>query len=370
MLTGKKRMLNAYKGIADDRAPVAPEFWNYYPAKVLGVSMIEFEREIPFWKALKTVFEMYECEGFAAAFPNIWNENLDIKRKIDGYRETTTFNYKGNRFESWKMYDKVEPCWVTRHLSEDIRDFPLVLEMLLDMDNEFDYESLENDYIGAGESFLLELWCGVPFFDFIAENMGFQNAVYYFQDEDEAVLYRYRERYIEYQKRMVRKMVQHTSFESFMIGCSYSCNSLIGTTMWRKWDKPYLKEICEEVHKYGKLLHVHFHGKSLNTVSDFAELKLDCVCPFEKPPGGDIQGMEGLRRVRNLLNDQVTMNGNVHTVETLIRGTTEDVRKEVRMIKKAFEGSSRYIIGTGDQVGRETPKENIIAMIDEAKILS
>jgi len=58
------------------------------------------------------------------------------------------------------------------------------------------------------------------------------------------------------------------------------------------------------------------------------------------------------------------MNGNVHTVETLIRGTPADVRREVREIREAFCGNPRVIIGTGDQVGRETPEENLIAMIE------
>ena len=61
------------------------------------------------------------------------------------------------------------------------------------------------------------------------------------------------------------------------------------------------------------------------------------------------------------------MNGNVHTVETLIRGDENEVRREVREILEAFRGNPRVIVGTGDQVGRETPKENLFAMIDEAK---
>jgi uroporphyrinogen-III decarboxylase len=69
--------------------------------------------------------------------------------------------------------------------------------------------------------------------------------------------------------------------------------------------------------------------------------------------------------VHRRLDDRVTMNGNVHTVETLIRGKPSDVRREVRQIKEAFRGSARLIIGTGDQVGRETPDENIHAMIEE-----
>jgi uroporphyrinogen-III decarboxylase len=105
----------------------------------------------------------------------------------------------------------------------------------------------------------------------------------------------------------------------------------------------------------------------METLADFREIGVDCVCPFERPPGGDVAGIEGLRDVRYVLGDAVTFNGNVHTVQTLIRGTPEDVRREVREIKEAFAGSARCIIGTGDQVGRETPDENIAAMVEEAQ---
>jgi len=64
------------------------------------------------------------------------------------------------------------------------------------------------------------------------------------------------------------------------------------------------------------------------------------------------------------------MNGNVHTVETLIRGRPADVRREVGEILEAFAGNPRVIVGTGDQVGYETPEENLHAMIDEAQRLS
>lgn len=80
-----------------------------------------------------------------------------------------------------------------------------------------------------------------------------------------------------------------------------------------------------------------------------------------------MDGLAGLQEVRRQLQDKVTMNGNVHTVETLIRGIPKDVIREVQEIKEAFKGSQRLIIGTGDQVGRETPIENIDAMIEEAK---
>jgi uroporphyrinogen-III decarboxylase len=54
-------------------------------------------------------------------------------------------------------------------------------------------------------------------------------------------------------------------------------------------------------------------------------------------------------------------------VETLIRGTPDDVRREVREVLEAFGGSARVIVGTGDQVGRETPEENLRAMVEAVR---
>ncbi len=65
--TGKERMLNAYRGIFSDRIAIAPEFWYYYPAKLLGVDMIEFQREVPFHTALKTTFARFGCVNCAGS---------------------------------------------------------------------------------------------------------------------------------------------------------------------------------------------------------------------------------------------------------------------------------------------------------------
>ncbi|HHW48847.1 MAG TPA: hypothetical protein GXX14_09555 [Clostridiaceae bacterium] len=372
MYTPKQRMLNAYRGIFSDRYPVAPEFWYYYPAKVLGVTMIEFERELPFWKSLQTVFKKYGTEGWGAVFPKVENEDIEKSVKLEkispgSYRETVKINYSGKQFISTKIYDENEPSWVEKYPVEDVSRLYDYIDMLLSEKNIFDFSDMDDAYNKVGEDYLLEVWMGTPFFDFIAEIMGFEKTVFYFMSEDEDRLASLRERYIEYQKRFIRKVCENTCYESFVIGCSYSCNSLIGPAMWRKWDKPYIKAMADELHALGKLLHVHFHGKCIETVSDFAQIGIDCVCPFERGPGGDVNGLQGLLEVRRLLNGKVTMNGNVHTVETLIRGGEQDVRREVQEIKEAFKGSARLIIGTGDQVGRETPEENILAMIDEAR---
>ena len=45
----------------------------------------------------------------------------------------------------------------------------------------------------------------------------------------------------------------------------------------------------------------------------------------------------------------------------------DDARREVGEILEAFRGNPRVIIGTGDQVGHDTPEANLLAMIETGK---
>ena len=370
--TPKQRMLNAYRGDFSDRYPVAPEFWYFFPAKVMGVDMIEFQREIPLWKALQVTFKEYETEGWGATFPAARNPHISGTSSWEEIsesrcRQTSETIVGGKTYRSVQLFDREQPAWGVEHPVKDETDVIPFTEAKLSPDITYDFTAANEAHASVGEDYLLELWLGVPFFDFVSGGMGFEKTAMYFAMEEPLVLERLRERYIESQLELVKLSCENTPFEAFCIGCSASNNSLLGPRMWRQWDKPHIKAVADEVHRRGRLLHVHFHGKCFETVADFAELGIDCVCPFERPPGGDVVGLEGLKEVRRLLEGKVAMNGNVHTVETLIRGTPEKVRAEVREIKEAFDGEPRMIIGTGDQVGAETPEENIRAMIEEAK---
>ena len=379
-LTPKERMLRAYRGEWWDTAPVAPELWYYYPAKMLGVDMIEFEREVPFHRALESAFTAFGCEGWGAVFAGVPNDRAaatTVERWIDAdtLEAVRTVTVRGRELTSRQRYSRTEPSWV---IERPVKRLETDLIPWAEAAMGGDVGAVDTGRIAAawdevGESYLLEGWLGVPFFDFYggAREGGFEQAAVEFLDpEMETTLLALRDRYTEYLVSLARVLCERTPLESLCIGCSWSCNSLEGPDLWRKWDKQVIAAAAREVHGHGKLLHIHFHGRSIETAADFAETGVDCVCPFERPPGGDVAGIEGLRTVRRLMGDRVTMNGNVHTVETLIRGTPDDVRREVGEIVEAFAGTPRFIIGTGDQVGRETPEENLYAMIEEGRRLT
>jgi len=371
----KQRMLNAYRGLPNDRPAVAPEFWYYYPAKVLGVDMMQFAREVPFHLALKTTFEKFGCEGWGIVGLNVpcpdttWSSSEHWQDDDTLLIESQVKTPHGTLRTS-SCQPRHEPQWAVerpiKSLQTDLRAWEH-LQFAGDV-SAVDTTKLNRALREVGESYLLEAYLGVPFFDFYgsAREGGFEQAVMDLLENPE-LFADLQARYVQRQVSLVQAICPKSPVESFFIGCSWSCNSLLGPVLWRQWDKPVLAAVAAEVHRQGRLLHVHFHGKCMDSVAELAEIGVDCVCPFERPPGGDVEGLEGLQRVRRLLDGRTTMNGNVHTVQTLIRGGPDDVRREVHEIMTAFEGCPRLIVGTGDQVGGETPEENLHAMIEGVK---
>lgn len=369
--TPKQRMLNAYRGVWSDRYPVAPEFWYYYPAKVLGVDMVTFERQSLLIRGLKATFAKYGTEGWGAYYS--WPRHPEahtqetFQQEADGrFLLTHTCRFRNHTFTAQRSFDRHEPSWSVRYpVQQPGSELGVYLDMQMPETLAVDVRPASEAYREVGDAYLLEFMIGSPFFDFVAGPMGFEAGIAFFMaDENQALLQRYQQRYIEFLGAYIAQVCPRLPYEAYFMGCTWSCNSLIGPHLWRRWEKPVLRAVADTLHRHGKLLHIHLHGKCMETASDLAELGIDCVCPFERPPGGDVTDLPLLRRQ---LADRVTMNGNVHTVETLIRGTPADVRREVREILAAYRGSPRLIVGTGDQVGLETPEENIDAMVDEVR---
>ncbi len=370
VMSPKERMLTAYRGGKLDRYPVAPEFWYYYPAKLLRIDLVTLEREVRFWEALKETFKYFDCEGWGIIEPNYFSSEIDIKErfvKIDAerYELRRSIITKYGDLSSRTLFFKNDPSWVLERPIKGLDDWRAYKLFSMPSIESADYTEVEKAISEVGDIYLLEVSLGVPFFDYIAgaREGGPAHTIIDLIDNEEF----FRALWEEYNEWMCRKtedICRKTSAESLFLGCSWSCNSVEGPKLWRRWDKPLIENLAKIVHRYKKLLHIHFHGKCMETLQDFVETGIDCVCPFERPPGGDVID---LRDVRSKIGGKVTMNGNVHTVETLIRGSIKDVGKEVLEIIEAFRGESRLIVGTGDQVGKETPEENIWCMIETVK---
>jgi len=134
--------------------------------------------------------------------------------------------------------------------------------------------------------------------------------------------------------------------------------------IFRQLAFPAVKRGIELVTEAGFFTHVHSCGPERELVKVFAEeTDLTVIDPLEPPPMGDCD----LAEIKRLYGDKIVLKGNLHTTGVMLRGSASDVAAASRKaIDDAGEGGG-FMLSTGDQCGRDTPDENIRAMVETAR---
>ena len=191
---------------------------------------------------------------------------------------------------------------------------------------------------------------------------------------DEADLYRYHddpkpyheraEKLVDFYERRFHALMALDTKPDFI--CTGGSGTLIMQTpqMVRELTLPIIKRMAELAKAAGIFSHVHSCGPETELVRMCAEeTELTVIDPLEHPPMGDCI----LKDLKAKYGEKLVLKGNLHTTSTMLRGSTDDV---IRAAKKAIDDAAeggRFILSTGDQCGRDTPDENLRAMIDTAR---
>jgi len=148
--------------------------------------------------------------------------------------------------------------------------------------------------------------------------------------------------------------------------CVGGSGTLITQTpdMFRTLGLPIAKKITALCKENGIPSHVHSCGPETGLVKIMVEeTDLTVIDPLEVPPMGDCD----LAELKKLYGDRIVLKGNLHTTKVMLMGSVQDViNASKRAIDDAAKGG-RFILSTGDQCGRDTPDENIFAMIETAR---
>ncbi|MBT3276177.1 MAG: hypothetical protein HN368_23725 [Spirochaetales bacterium] len=134
--------------------------------------------------------------------------------------------------------------------------------------------------------------------------------------------------------------------------------------IFRKLVLPILGAVTTMAYDIGIPTHVHSCGPEKELVKMAAEeTRLTVIDPLEISPMGDCD----LAQLKRLYGDKIILKGNLHTTEVMLRGTVDEV---VSVSRKAIDDGAEgggFILSTGDQCGRDTPDENIFAMVETAR---
>jgi uroporphyrinogen-III decarboxylase len=149
-----------------------------------------------------------------------------------------------------------------------------------------------------------------------------------------------------------------------MLGGSASSLSASSPRNFRKFDLPFIQEAARMCKEAGVYSHLHVCGKSRKIVEMVAEeTEVDVMEPLEEPPGGDVDLVD----IKKRYGSRLCLKGNINTFEFMLTATPAQVAEKAKRLIDTCAPGGGFVLSTGDQCGRDTPDENLRAMVDTAR---
>jgi uroporphyrinogen decarboxylase len=156
-------------------------------------------------------------------------------------------------------------------------------------------------------------------------------------------------------------LLERCEFEAIGLSDDYGTQRalLISPDTWRRLVRPRLEEIYSLAKANGRAVFHHTCGNVYEVVGDMIDIGLDFLHPIQ-PEAMDIH------RLKREFGRHLTLWGGIRTQDLLPKGTAEEVRAEVRTIKREMGEGGGYVLEPGIIIQADVPLENIAALIDEA----
>ena len=365
-------MQTVFRGEIPDCVPCSPDISNMVPCRLTGKPFWEIYvyQDPPLWKAYIDAVKYFGLDGGIELynFGDLFSEAVD-----DPWEERIVHRWDDGRFATQRHNGRTGE-W-SRHITVNTADAPPARNILPGKLGLPDVPGTWEPITGVREwPTGFELWrlmrselgehgvLGMPSGATTCILSGPED-VYAYAD-DPAPFFEKRDAVIARVTRRMETIAGLDEKPDFLI-CGTS-GSLIwqSPSTFRELSLPMLKHVTELAYDLGIPTHVHSCGPEKELVRIAAEeTRLTAIDPLETPPMGDCN----LAELKRLYGDRIVLKGNLHTTSVMLRGGVDEVVAASRQaIDDAAEGG-RFILSTGDQCGRDTPDENLRAMVETAR---
>lgn len=371
-MTGKERMLCALTGGTPDRIPVAPDISNMIPCRLTGKSFWEIyvNQSPPLWRAYLDAVDHFGIDawfiygGLEFRDPQpVGVQSEILSRTPDRWTVRNTFQTPAGPLTELEICPVGDaPTFVEKRVKRFKEEFPK-LRYLYQTPVSYDATLYREQARALGERGLMASCLITPGLQFYVDifNGNLEAATYALYDEPELM-----EELRELDHRRIVKMAEmnvEAGVESILIGGSGSI-TMQGPELWRYFSLPTIRDVTALCRQAGIPVGLHSCGRQRYLVETVAaETGLDYVHPLEVPPMGDCI----LADVKEKTRGHLALMGNLHTTETMLFGSPDRVRlRSLECFRDAGEGGG-FVLSTGDQCGRDTPEENLFAMVETAR---
>lgn len=369
-VTSRERMVLAMLNKQPDMVPVAPDISNMVPARLTGKPFwdIYLYQDPPLWKAYIHAMRKYGFDGWLPLY-----ESYGAEEAVDEYtmiveespERVVTRRYAPGPDGELRWSDRVAVYQADQTPASKSVDTPgLNVERVpswyrpIDRDRIPQVEPLEELYFKVksemGEDGVVGLSVWIP-------GPGSPEQIYEYYDNPEEV----RRRAREMEEAAVARAEAMCSLKPDFIFIPYS-----GCFVWNTEESfrdlclPTLQKVTAIAKKHGIPSQMHSCGPSRRLVEICAnETDLSSINPLEMPPMGDCD----LAEVKAKFGHRISLMGNLHTIDTMLKGSPDDVEKAAREAIDAAAAGGGFILSTGDQCGRDTPDENLYKLVEVAR---
>jgi uroporphyrinogen decarboxylase len=137
---------------------------------------------------------------------------------------------------------------------------------------------------------------------------------------------------------------------------------LISPAMFSEFVEPGLRKFADLAHNYDCAMLLHTDGNVRSIIPKLIDAGIDVLDPLQP----EAEGMDPASIKKEFGNDLI-LRGGISTQQTLSKGSTEDVREEVKRVLSVMAPGGGYILSPGHPVLQDdVPPENIAAMYETA----
>ena len=140
-----------------------------------------------------------------------------------------------------------------------------------------------------------------------------------------------------------------------LIGVGDAAASLVGPAIYEEFIWPFEKRLVDGLQALGTRVRLHICGNVRSILEQIGRLGCDIV---------DLDSMVPLDQARAKIGPRTFLLGNLDPVRLLRNGTPGEIREALARCHR--HAGSRYIIGAGCEVPRDTPPENVRALLEYA----
>lgn len=163
---------------------------------------------------------------------------------------------------------------------------------------------------------------------------------------------------VENNERYIRRLLDLEVGIGFADPVSSTC--LISAKQYKEFSLPYLQKNVDFIKKNGGGCGLHICGTSRELWEALTETGIGSF---------GLDNVEDLEEAKKVLGNHMCIQGNVPPVEVMKNGAPQDViRSAKECIRKGWNSPKGFVLTSGCQLPIGTPKENMQALMDAARI--